>query len=158
VPLFMDVHDIAGGMAVDAAAKLHLADLQAQGARDANYLRYWVDQRAARVFCLAEAPSADAAVEVHRRAHGLIAGHIYQVQEGSEHLAGPPARRRRIMRRTLTGLAPGAGLVVVPADRGRPARNMLGRTGKQAAHRARRRTPRRSGPGVRARRVRPGLR
>jgi hypothetical protein len=43
---------------------------------------YWVDERAGRVFCLVEAPSADAAAEVHRQAHGLIADHIYQVQEG----------------------------------------------------------------------------
>jgi hypothetical protein len=32
---------------------------------------------------LVEAPSADAAVTVHREAHGLVADDIYQVQEGS---------------------------------------------------------------------------
>jgi hypothetical protein len=83
VPLFMDVHDIAGGVAMDDVAKAHLADLQAQAAHDVRYLRYWADERAGRVFCLVEAPSADAAAEVHRQAHGLVADHIYQVQEGS---------------------------------------------------------------------------
>ena len=83
MPLFMDVHDIAGGVAIDDVAKAHLADLQAQGAHDVNYLRYWVDKQAGRVFCLVEAPSAHAAAEVHRQAHGLVADHIYQVQEGS---------------------------------------------------------------------------
>jgi hypothetical protein len=83
VPLFMDVHDFAGGVAIDDVAKAHLADLQTQGAYDVRYLRYWVDERAGRVFCLVEAPSTDAAAEAHRRAHGLVAHHIYQVQEGS---------------------------------------------------------------------------
>jgi hypothetical protein len=83
VPLFMDIHDIAGGVAMDDVAKAHLADLQAQAAHDVRYLRYWVDEQAGRVFCLAEAPSPEAAAEVHRQAHGLVADHIYQVQEGS---------------------------------------------------------------------------
>lgn len=83
MPLFMDVHDIAGGVAMDDVAQAHLADLQAQAGHDVRYLRYWVDEQAGRVFCLVEAPSPEAAAEVHRQAHGLVAGHIYQVQEGS---------------------------------------------------------------------------
>ena len=83
MPLFMDVHDIAGGVAMDDVAKAHLADLQTQGAHDVRYLRYWVNEEHGRVFCLVEAPSPDAAADVHRQAHGLVADHIYQVQEGS---------------------------------------------------------------------------
>jgi hypothetical protein len=83
VPLFMDVHEIAGGVAVDDVAKAHLADLQAQDAHDVRYLRYWVDEEAGRIFCLVEAPTAEAAESVHREAHGLVADHIYRVQEGS---------------------------------------------------------------------------
>ncbi len=83
MPLFMDVHDIAGGVAMEDVAQAHLADLQTQAAHDVRYLRYWVDEQVGRVFCLVEAPSADAAAEVHRQAHGLIANRIYRVQEGS---------------------------------------------------------------------------
>ena len=83
MPLFMDVHEIAGGVAIDDVAQAHLADLQTQPDHDVNYLRYWVDETAGRVFCLVEAPTADAAAEVHRQAHGLVADQIYQVQEGS---------------------------------------------------------------------------
>jgi len=83
VPLFMDVHEIADGVAMDDVAKAHLADLRTQPAYDVRYLRYWVDEREGRVFCLVEAPSARAAADVHREAHGLVAEHIYQVQEGS---------------------------------------------------------------------------
>jgi hypothetical protein len=83
VPLFMDVHDIPGGVAMDDVARAHLADLEIQPAHDVRYLRYWVDEAAGRVFCLVEAPSAQAAADVHERAHGLVADQIFRVQEGS---------------------------------------------------------------------------
>ncbi len=83
MPLFMDVHEVSGGVAMEDVAKAHLADLQAQDEYDVRYLRYWVDETAGRIFCLVEAPSADAAAAVHRQAHGLVADHIYRVQEGS---------------------------------------------------------------------------
>ena len=79
----MDVHQIDGGVAMDDVAKAHLADLQTQAAYDVRYLRYWVDEGSGQVFCLVEAPTAEAAADVHRQAHGLVADHIYQVQEGS---------------------------------------------------------------------------
>jgi hypothetical protein len=79
----MDLHEFDGGVSMDDVAKAHLADLQAQTAYDVRYLRYWVDEGAGRVFCLVEAPSAEAAANVHREAHGLVADHIYRVQEGS---------------------------------------------------------------------------
>ena len=83
MPLFMDIHQITSGVAIDDVAKAHLADLQIKAAHDVRYLRYWVDEQGGRVFCLVEAPSAKAAADVHREAHGLVADHIYQVQEGS---------------------------------------------------------------------------
>jgi hypothetical protein len=83
MPLFMDVHEIDGGVVMDDVAKAHLADLQTQEGYDVRYLRYWVDEPGGRIFCLVEAPSAEAAANVHREAHGLVADHIYRVQEGS---------------------------------------------------------------------------
>ena len=83
MPLFMDVHQIAGGVSMDDVGKAHLADLQAQAGYDVRYLRYRVDERNGTVFCLVEAPTAEAAADVHRQGHGLVADHIYQVQEGS---------------------------------------------------------------------------
>jgi Protein of unknown function (DUF4242) len=38
---------------------------------------------AGKVFCLVEASDADAAINVHREAHGLVADKIYPVVEGS---------------------------------------------------------------------------
>jgi hypothetical protein len=82
MPLYMDVHNLPGA-AADEVAKAHMADLQAQRKYDVRYLRYWVDEEHGKVFCLVEAPSADAAHTVHREAHGLVADEIYPVQEGS---------------------------------------------------------------------------
>ncbi len=83
MPLFMDVHEFDDGVAMDDVAKAHLADLQTQAAHDVRYLRYWVDEQGGMVFCLVEAPSAEAAADVHREAHGLVADRVYRVQEGS---------------------------------------------------------------------------
>jgi hypothetical protein len=82
MPLYMDIHTIVG-VTMDAMVQAHKADLQAQAGRDVSYLRYWVDEKRGKVFCLIEAPSAEAASAVHREAHGLIANEIFQVQEGS---------------------------------------------------------------------------
>ena len=83
MPLYLDIHTIAGGVAVDDVARAHKADLQAQARHDVSYLRYWVSDQHGKVFCLVEAPSAEAASTVHREAHGLVADELYQVQEGS---------------------------------------------------------------------------
>jgi Nickel responsive protein SCO4226-like len=83
MPLYMDVHTISDGVAVDDVAKAHKADLETQGKYEVNYLRYWVDEEHGKVFCLVEAPSAEAASTVHREAHGLVADDVFQVQEGS---------------------------------------------------------------------------
>jgi hypothetical protein len=82
VPLYMDVHTIEGGVNAAEVEKAHLADLAEQGKHDVRYLRYWVDELNGKVFCLVEAPSADAAVTVHEQAHGLLADDVFQVQEG----------------------------------------------------------------------------
>jgi hypothetical protein len=53
-----------------------------QGAHDVRYLRYWVSEANGKIFCLVEAPSAEAASIVHRTAHGLVADDVFEVQEG----------------------------------------------------------------------------
>ena len=83
MPLYMDVHNIDGGVKVEDVATAHLADLEKQGPYDVRYLRYWVSEDAGRIYCLVEAPTADAAATVHRESHGLVADEIVLVQEGS---------------------------------------------------------------------------
>ena len=83
MPLYMDVHHLGESVSVDDVAKAHLSDLEKQGAHDVSYLRYWVDESNGIIFCLAEAPDAEAANTVHREAHGLLADEIHEVKEGS---------------------------------------------------------------------------
>lgn len=84
MPLFMDVHEqLPEGAKLADVAAAHKADLETQAEYGVSYQRYWVDEANGKVFCLVEAPDADAANEVHRKAHGLVADKIYEVAEGS---------------------------------------------------------------------------
>jgi hypothetical protein len=83
MPLFMDVHKIKGGVAADDVAKAHREDVKTQEEFGVHYLKYWVDEQAGRIFCLVDAPDAEAANTVHRKAHGLVAEEIFEVREGS---------------------------------------------------------------------------
>ena len=81
--LFMDAHSVEGGVTVADVAAAHQADLEMQGPYGVSYLRYWVDEAAGKIFCLVDAPDAEAAHTVHREAHGLVADEIYAVTEGT---------------------------------------------------------------------------
>ena len=81
--LFMDVHNIEGGVSAEDVAGAHMADLQTQAKYGVSYLRYWVDEEAGKIFCLVEAENAEDANTVHREAHGLVADEIYRVSEHS---------------------------------------------------------------------------
>ena len=83
MPLFMDMHNVDGGVSAADVAGAHEADLATQGEYGVNYLRYWVDEEAGKIFCLVDAPDAEAANTVHRQAHGLVADEIYPVTEHS---------------------------------------------------------------------------
>ena len=83
MPLYMDVHHLDGPVTMDDVAKAHAADLEVQGDHDVSYLRYWVDEAQGKIFCLVEAPDAEAANTVHREAHGLVADEVHPAQEGS---------------------------------------------------------------------------
>jgi hypothetical protein len=83
MPLFMDIHHMDGEVGIADVAKAHMADLKTQDEYNVKYLRYWVDEKAGKIFCLVEAPDQDSAHTVHREAHGLVADEIYQVQEGA---------------------------------------------------------------------------
>jgi hypothetical protein len=80
--LFMDVHDIAGGVSADDVAAAHRKDLDTQGKYGVSYINYWVNEEAGKIFCLVEAASADDARAVHHEAHGLVADAIYEVAQG----------------------------------------------------------------------------
>jgi hypothetical protein len=81
--LYMDVHNgLPEGTTAADVAGAHAADLEVQQQYGVEYLHYWVDAEAGKVFCLVSAPTADAAHAVHREAHGLVADEIYPVVQG----------------------------------------------------------------------------
>ena len=82
MPLFMDVHEKVDGLTAQAVAGAHAADVETQQKYNVNYKQYWFDEESGKVFCLVEAPDAEAAMTVHREAHGLVADSIVPVQEG----------------------------------------------------------------------------
>jgi hypothetical protein len=83
MPLYMDHHNHVDGLTAEAVAGAHKADLEVQAKHGVNYLKYWFDEGTGKVFCLVDAPNKEAAIAVHREAHGLLADDITEVQEGS---------------------------------------------------------------------------
>src|SRR6185436_6397008 len=80
MPTYIDVHEIPGGVSADDVAKAHAHDVKVEGKYGVHYHKYWVNEKAGKIFCLCEAPSAEAAMQVHREAHGMVAEKIIQVE------------------------------------------------------------------------------
>ena len=82
MPLYMDIHQHVPGLTAEAVAGAHERDLEVQKKHGVQYLKYWFDEVSGKVFCLVSAPSKEAAMKVHREAHGLVADEIIEVKEG----------------------------------------------------------------------------
>lgn len=78
MPMYMDIHDVPGVKAEDAA-RAHVMDMHHQAPHGVEYVKYWVNEKQGKIFCLCHAPSAEAADAVHREAHGLRAAKIMEV-------------------------------------------------------------------------------
>lgn len=83
MPLFMDIHQHIDGLTAEAVSNAHAADLKTQQKYGVKYLKYWFDEGTGKVFCLVEAPNKEAAIAVHREAHGLVADDVIEVTEGA---------------------------------------------------------------------------
>lgn len=81
MPLHLDIHKYVEGLTADAAKGAHARDLEVQSKHGVKYLKYWFNEDLGKVFCLIEAPSKEAAIAVHREAHGLVADEIVEVRE-----------------------------------------------------------------------------
>jgi class 3 adenylate cyclase len=80
MPMYMDIHNLDEGTTAEDVAKAHAKDMEIQRKHGVEYTKYWVNEKAGKVFCLAHAPSAEAAEQVHREAHGLMPDKIIEVQ------------------------------------------------------------------------------
>jgi len=74
----MDIHDLPG-VTPEAVAEAHLADLKVQTKHGVSYHKYWVNAKKGKIYCLCEAPTAEAAAAVHQEAHGMTAARIMEV-------------------------------------------------------------------------------
>jgi hypothetical protein len=83
VPLYMDIHDKLRAVTPEAIAAAHQRDLELQDKYGVKNLRYWVNAKEGRMFCLLEAPSKEAAYAMHLEAHGILPNEIYEVTEGA---------------------------------------------------------------------------
>ena len=83
MPLYLDTHDHIPGLTAEALAGAHARDVEVGPKYGVTYQRYWFDETTGKVFCLAEAPSAEAAIAVHREAHGILADSVTEVLEGA---------------------------------------------------------------------------
>jgi hypothetical protein len=77
---FMDIHEMPG-VTKKQVEQAHQKDLEIQGKHGVKFTRYWVDEDNGKVFCLSEAPDAEAAIAVHKEA-GHPPKEIYRVHEG----------------------------------------------------------------------------
>jgi class 3 adenylate cyclase len=80
MPLYMDIHNLPEGTTPEEIAKAHAKDVETQRKYGVQYTKYWLNEKAGKVFCLCHAPSAEAAECVHREAHGMRAEKIIEIQ------------------------------------------------------------------------------
>jgi class 3 adenylate cyclase len=79
MPLYMDIHEI-GKVTPEELAEAHAADLKVQSEYGVEYLKYWHNESCGKAFCLVHAPNPEAAREVHRKAHGIVAEKLIEVE------------------------------------------------------------------------------
>ncbi len=82
LPIYLDIHQHIEGLTQDAVAGAHAHDLEVQKKYGVDYRLYWFDENTGKVFYLVEAPSKEAAIVVHRKAHGLVVDEIVEVKMG----------------------------------------------------------------------------
>jgi len=81
--LYLDVHHVGPGkVTVAEVANAHEKDLAVQAKHGVRFINYWVDPASGDIYCLSEAPNAEAVLATHREAHGLVSDEIARVSEG----------------------------------------------------------------------------
>jgi len=75
---FMDIHSGMQGVDQGALADAHKLDLDNEADEGVHFLHAWADPKSGKVFCLSEAPTAEAVQRVHEKA-GHPTDEIYAV-------------------------------------------------------------------------------
>ncbi|MEC4016334.1 SCO4226 family nickel-binding protein [Streptomyces sp. H27-D2] len=75
---FMDIHRGMKDITAEQLKEAHNADLAIESQENVHFERAWADPGSGDVFCLSEAPSAEAVQRIHERA-GHAADEIHPV-------------------------------------------------------------------------------
>jgi hypothetical protein len=75
---YMDVHTGMKGITTEQLAAAHKADLAIEGEEGVHFKQAWADPDAGVVYCLSDAPSAEAVQRIHERT-GHPAAEIHPV-------------------------------------------------------------------------------
>lgn len=78
MPQFMDVHHGMKGITADQLKQAHGADLAIQTEEGVHFEKTWADPHSGTVYCLSDAPSAEAVQRIHDRT-GHRADEIHSV-------------------------------------------------------------------------------
>ena len=78
MPKFMDVHEGMVGITPEALLAAHQGDLAIQADENVDFQHAWADPATGKVFCLSEAPSADAIQKIHTR-NGIPPTEIHEL-------------------------------------------------------------------------------
>src|ERR1041385_8005543 len=79
MPVYMDVHEVGPDVTAADIAHAHARDMEVQDKYGVRYEKYYFNEKAQKIFCLCHAPSAEAAVQVHKEAHGLLADQLIEI-------------------------------------------------------------------------------
>ncbi|MEU6892607.1 SCO4226 family nickel-binding protein [Streptomyces sp. NPDC046557] len=75
---FMDVHTGMQGITADQLMEAHRADLAIEAQEGVHFKQAWADPESGTVYCLSEAPDAEAVRRIHERT-GHPAAEIHPV-------------------------------------------------------------------------------
>lgn len=75
---FMDVHRGMQGITAEQLRQAHQADLAIEQEENVHFEKAWADPQSGTVYCLSEAPSAEAIQRIHERT-GHMADEIHPV-------------------------------------------------------------------------------
>jgi hypothetical protein len=78
MPEFMDVHRGMEGITPEGLLEAHRADLNIQGEEGVDFKHAWADPDSGLVWCLSDAPDAEAVKRIHERA-GHPTDEVYPV-------------------------------------------------------------------------------
>jgi AraC-like DNA-binding protein len=82
MPLYIDYHQLEGDLTIEDVRTAHRSDLANQEKYGVRYLQFWVNEKAAMVYCLIEGPNPESCVECHLTSHGNTPCNIQEVEPG----------------------------------------------------------------------------